>query len=106
VGLERGIGPRTTPADVGYWRGGAHWRRSIAACALRGFTQYAFATFAELNRLFAYVDEDHTPSIRVLEKAAYRREGHLLGAAIKHAQIRNQFLYGITRAEAATLKLP
>lgn len=103
IGLSPGFDIHRVSAEVGYWLGEEFWDRGIAACALRGFTQYAFATFPELNRIFAYVDEDHPPSIRVLEKAAYRREGHLLGAAIKHGQIHHQFLYAITRTEAAKL---
>jgi RimJ/RimL family protein N-acetyltransferase len=99
IGLSPGSDIHRISAEVGYWLGEEYWGRGIAACALGGFTQYAFATFPELNRLFAYVDEDHPASIRVLEKAAYRREGHLLGAAIKQGHIRNQFLYAVTRAE-------
>src|SRR5881409_2044481 len=100
IGLAPGSDIHRISAEVGYWLGEEFWGRGIVASALRGFTQYAFATLPGLNRIFAYVDEDHPPSIRVLEKAAYRREGHLLGASIKHGQIRNQFLYAITRPEA------
>jgi len=103
IGLAPGSDIHRVSAEVGYWLGEEFWGRGIAACALRGFTHYAFTTFPDLNRVFAYVDEDHPSSIRVLEKAAYRREGHILGAAIKHGQIRNQFLYAITRAEAKEL---
>jgi ribosomal-protein-alanine N-acetyltransferase len=101
IGLSPGSDIHRVSAEVGYWLGEQFWGRGIAACALRGFTQYAFATFPELNRLFAYVDGDHPASIRVLEKAGYRWEGHLLGAAIKHGQVRSQFLYAITRQEQA-----
>jgi RimJ/RimL family protein N-acetyltransferase len=101
IGLAPGADIHRVSAEVGYWLGEEFWGRGIAACALAGFTHYAFATFPDLNRIFAYVDEDHPPSIRVLEKAHYRREGHLTGAAIKHGQIHNQFLYAMTRMEAA-----
>jgi RimJ/RimL family protein N-acetyltransferase len=100
IGLMPGTDIHRVSAEVGYWLGEAVWGRGIAACALRGVTQYAFATFTELNRIFAYVDEDHAASIRVLEKAGFRREGHLIGAVIKQGQIRDQFLYAITRAES------
>jgi RimJ/RimL family protein N-acetyltransferase len=103
IGLSRGADIHRISAEVGYWLGEEFWGRGIAACALRGFTEYAFSTFPYLNRLFAYVDEDHPPSIRVLEKSAFRREGQLLGAAIKQGQIRDQFLYAITRAELNSL---
>jgi ribosomal-protein-alanine N-acetyltransferase len=99
IGLEPGTDIHRVSAEVGYWLGEAVWGRGIASCAVQGFTTYSFATFPELNRLFAYVDESHPASIRVLEKGGFRREGHLIGAAIKRGQIRNQFLYAITRIE-------
>jgi RimJ/RimL family protein N-acetyltransferase len=101
IGLLPGSDIQRVSAEVGYWLGEAFWGRGIAAAALVELTRYAFANFAELNRLFAYVDEQHVASIRVLEKAHFRREGHLIGAAIKQGQICNQFLYGITREEVA-----
>lgn len=99
IGLMVGTDIHRASAEVGYWLGESYWGRGIAACALASLADYAFKTFAELNRLFAYVDEDHLPSIRVLEKVGFRREGLLLGAAIKHGVLRNQFIYAITRGE-------
>ncbi len=99
IGLMPGSDIHRVSAEVGYWLGESYWGRGIAACALRGLTDYAFATFADLNRLFAYVDEDHPPSIRVLEKSGFRREGHLIGAAIKVRTLHNQFIYAVTRSE-------
>ena len=99
IGLVPGTDIHRVSAEVGYWLGESFWGRGIAACALSGLTEYAFTTFADLNRLFAYVDEDHPPSIRVLEKAGFRREGRLIGAAMKDGQLHNQFIYAITRGE-------
>jgi ribosomal-protein-alanine N-acetyltransferase len=101
IGLMAGTDIHRVSAEVGYWLGEPYWGRGLATAALVELTQYAFGSFSELNRLFAYVDEQHVASIRVLEKARFRREGHLLGAAIKHGQLRNQFLFALTRAEAA-----
>jgi RimJ/RimL family protein N-acetyltransferase len=100
IGLMPGSDIQRVSAEVGYWLGESFWGRGIAAAALVELTGHAFATFVELNRLFAYVDEKHVASIRVLEKAHFRREGHLIGAAIKQGQICNQFLYAITKTEA------
>ena len=85
---------------LGYSIARAVWGRGLATAALIDLTQYAFSTLTELNRLFAYVDEHHVASIRVLEKARFRREGHLIGAAIKRGRIHNQFVYALTRTEA------
>lgn len=101
IGVMPGTDSQRISAEIGYWLGEAFWGRGIATSALAGMTRYAFDTFPELNRVFALVDEDHPASIRVLEKAGYRREGRLLGAAIKHGIIHDQILYAVTRAEIA-----
>jgi [ribosomal protein S5]-alanine N-acetyltransferase len=103
IGLLLGSDIHRISAEVGYWLGESYWGRGIASCALGGITRYAFATFQELNRVFAYVEEDHLASIGVLEKNHFRREGHLLGAAIKDRRVLNQFIYGITRSEMHAL---
>ncbi len=99
IGLMPGADIHRVSAEVGYWLGEPYWGRGIATAALTELSKYAYSTFSELNRLFAYVDEDHFASIRVLEKARFRREGRLLGAAIKHGRIHNQLLFALTRAE-------
>jgi [ribosomal protein S5]-alanine N-acetyltransferase len=104
IGVAPGADSQRISAETGYWLGEAFWGRGIATCALAGMTHYAFRALPELNRLFAFVDEDHPSSIRVLEKAGFRREGYLLGSAIKHGQIHNQFIYAQTRAEADRVK--
>ena len=101
IGLMPGSDIHRASAEIGYWLGESFWGRGIATAAVVNLVHYAFTTFPELNRLFAYVDEEHLASQRVLKKAHFRREGHLLGGAIKHGKLRNQFLYGLTRAEAA-----
>src|SRR4029079_5417979 len=54
IGLVLGSDIHRASAEVGYWLGETCWGRGIATSALKGFTQYAFATFTELNRLLAY----------------------------------------------------
>ena len=102
IGLVAGSDIHRVSAEVGYWLGEPYWGRGLATAALSELTQNAFRSLSELNRLFAYVDEEHLASIRVLEKARFRREGHLLGAAMKRGQLRNQFLYALTRVEATS----
>ncbi len=99
IGMMPGADIHRVSAEVGYWLGEPYWGRGIATAALSELSKYAFGTFAAMNRLFAYVDEDHTASIRVLEKARFRREGLLIGAVIKHGRIHNQLLFAFTRAE-------
>lgn len=99
IGLTPGSDIHRISAEVGYWLGERFWGRGIATCALQRFARYAFNEISILNRVFAYVDADHPASIRVLEKAGFRQEGKLLGAATKGGRIVDQFLFGITRRE-------
>lgn len=56
---------------VGYWIGSAYWGRGIATRAL-----IAFVTDHEKTRpLYAFVAAHNIGSIRVLEKAGFRRVG-------------------------------
>ena len=56
---------------VGYWIGSAYWNRGIATTAL-----WEFVTACEKTRpLYAFVAAHNTGSIRVLEKAGFRRVG-------------------------------
>jgi RimJ/RimL family protein N-acetyltransferase len=99
IGLVQGSDSQRASVEVGYWLGEAYWGRGIATSALVGATTYAFQSLKEANRVFAYVDEEHTASVRVLEKAGFRREGRLIGSTIKQGELRDQLLYAVTRGE-------
>ena len=101
IGLAPGTDIHRVSAEVGYWLGEAMWGQGIATCALRLFIPYALASFPVCNRLFAYVDEEHAASIRVLEKNGFRQEGRFVGAAVQRGSLRNQLVFGLTRGEVA-----
>jgi RimJ/RimL family protein N-acetyltransferase len=104
IGIAPGSDIHRVSAEVGYWLGESWWGRGIATCALRGLTHLAFEQHTLLNRLYALVDVDHPASIRVLENAGYRREGQLLGCALKAGQLRDQIVYAVTRGEVGRAK--
>ena len=87
-------------AEIGYWLGEAYWGRGITTAALRAVTTYAFTTYG-LSRLFAVPLAANTASIRVLEKAGYRREGVMRRSAIKDGVIQDQALYARTDEDEA-----
>src|SRR5215510_773343 len=64
-------------AEIGYWLGETYWGRGIATEALRAFVPWCFQHFP-ICRLYAYVFEWNPASRRVLEKAGFTLEGHLL----------------------------
>lgn len=66
---------RRTRAEIGYWLGASHWGRGIAGDAVALATRHAFAAHDLLATIFAIVHADNHASLRVLEKAGYRRTG-------------------------------
>jgi len=91
-------------AEVGYWLGTAYWGRGIMTEALRAVTIYAFGEHPELRRLYAVPFATSLASVRVLEKAGYRREARMRQSAIKDGQILDQLLYAILREEIPGLR--
>lgn len=83
-------------AEVGYWIGREFWGRGIMTDAVRAITQYAFDVLG-LVRVFAVPFMTSTPSIRVLEKAGYVREGLMRRSAVKEGRILDQYLYAAYR---------
>jgi RimJ/RimL family protein N-acetyltransferase len=92
IGFVRGSDIERYSAEIGYWLGEAHWGRGIVTEALILVTEHAFRDL-NLLRLFAVPFSDNMPSIRVLEKAGYRREGILRSSSVKYGEPRDQALY-------------
>jgi ribosomal-protein-alanine N-acetyltransferase len=98
IGLVPGTDVERISAEVGYWLGRAVWGRGLATRALRSMTAHAFDALGFV-RLFALPFDFNAASVRVLEKAGYRREGLLRDAAIKEGRVTNYLLYAITRSD-------
>lgn len=96
IGLIPGADVYRHSAELGYWLGEPHWGRGIMTAAVRAITEYAFDQF-DLRRIAARVFEGNVGSIRVLEKAGYRREGRLRHAVVKEGRVLDEFVYGAVR---------
>jgi [ribosomal protein S5]-alanine N-acetyltransferase len=92
IGFIKGSDVERYAAEVGYWLSETHWGRGIVTEALILLTAEIFAR-RELLRLFALPFADNAPSVRVLEKAGYTREGVLRASAVKYGRPRDQILY-------------
>ena len=62
--------------EIGYVLGAAHRGRGHATAAVRALTAMQFKTRPLLLRMEAWVYAYNPASVRVLEKAGYRREGY------------------------------
>jgi RimJ/RimL family protein N-acetyltransferase len=92
IGLEFRDDVNRFTAELGYWLGEPFWGRGIMTDAVRRFTSWAFEHL-EVHRIYASVFDGNDPSIRVLEKAGFEREGRLRASAFKNGRILDQLLY-------------
>lgn len=87
--------------SIGYWMGESFAGRGLMLEALQLVTRHCFVTL-RLHRLEAACIPQNERSIRVLEKAGFRREG-LLHAYLKiNGRWQDHFLYALVADEAAT----
>lgn len=63
-------------AEIGFVLGFAHWGQGLAGEAVALLLDHAFGTLG-LHRIEADVDPRNEPSLRLLEKLGFRREGYL-----------------------------
>ena len=83
-------------AKVGYWIGKEFRGKGIATAALKLITQYAFQHYG-LRRVDAYVRTYNKGSIRVLEKAGFKREGILRKHVLKNGKYYDDYVYAKVR---------
>ena len=92
IGFELKTDVERYSAEVGYWLGEEFWGQGICTSALKAATPYALEVYP-LNRIFATPFSKNLASIRVLEKAGYRREGIMRRSAFKDGRFLDEVLY-------------
>ncbi len=92
IGLTLGQDVHRFTAELGYWLAEPFWNKGIVTKAVNKFTEFAFKKF-KLHRIFASPYACNTPSIKVLEKAGFEREGVLRASAFKNNKVLDQILY-------------
>ena len=85
IGFVRGTDVERFNAEVGYWISEKYWNQGIVSDALTEAIQYYFA-HTEVIRVFATVYEYNPASMRVLEKAGFRKTGIFRKACYKNGQ--------------------
>jgi len=83
-------------AELGFWLAEKHWNRGIMTEAIRLFTPYGMDRF-ELHRIYAYVFSFNRASMRVLEKAGYKKEGILRKDFEKDGRFYDHHVYAKVR---------
>ena len=92
VGVIAREGHEFHKGQFGYWLGHAHWGRGVATLAARALKRHAFSG-DRFKRLEAPVFAWNPPSMRVLEKSGFVREGVLRQSVLKDGQLIDSVLY-------------
>lgn len=96
IGADPGEGVHAKTARFGYWLGEPFWGRGIMTAAVRATTRHIFDHF-DIVRLEAPVFEWNPPSMRVLEKCGFVREGVLRKSVEKDGRIIDAVIYALLR---------
>ena len=94
ISLTPGRDVNRYSAEVGYFVGEQYWNKGYATEALMlvvNFAQYRH----NFKRLFAAVFDFNLASMRVLEKAGFKKEGIMKSSAVKDDKVIDEHLYGL-----------
>ena len=94
ISLTPGRDVNRCSAEVGYFIGEQYWNKGYATEALKMLPTIARLNFG-LIRLYATVFDFNQPSIRVLKKAGFTKEGILKSSAIKNGKVIDEHLYAL-----------
>jgi RimJ/RimL family protein N-acetyltransferase len=90
--------PASGRAEIGYVLGRSHWGQGLMLEAMRGFVAHAFDTLG-LRRLEADVNPLNQPSVRLLERLGFVREGLLRQRWVTKGEVGDSLLFGLLRGE-------
>ncbi len=84
-------------AEIGYWLGEEFWGEGIMTEAIETMVLYVFEKF-EFSRLYAGVFETNPASMRVLEKAGFKKEAIHQKSILKNGRILDEHYYSILKS--------
>ncbi|HWH67903.1 MAG TPA: GNAT family protein, partial [Candidatus Sulfotelmatobacter sp.] len=85
-------------ADFGYWLGEPFWGRGIMTTAARRMVDYIFTHF-DIVRIHAGIFEWNGASMRVLEKAGFRKECVFEQSVFKDGQVIDEHRYSLLKRD-------
>lgn len=85
-------------AEIGYWIGEEYWGKGIGTKAIHLMVDYGFNELS-LNRIFSGVFEYNQPSMRILEKCGFMKEGIFKKAVFKNGNFYDEHRYAILKPE-------
>lgn len=89
--------------ELGYVLNKKYWGQGIIPEAANELMKFGFDVL-ELNRIYAYHDEENPKSGRVMEKIGLLREGRIPAARITKGKVVTDIQYGVTKEVWLTRK--
>jgi len=85
-------------AEVGYSLHRSYWHQGYGTEAVLAGLSYLFDQ-TSVRRIVAHCRESNLPSVRLLEKIGFRREGHFVEDVEVRGRLMNSFWYAMLRSE-------
>ena len=85
-------------AEIGYDLGHAHWGQGIMSEAVREMLAHGFGRM-ELNRVEAIVYPENTPSVRLLERLGFHKEGLLRDYLYSLGEFHDHSIFSLLKRE-------
>ncbi|MBM6617910.1 GNAT family N-acetyltransferase [Bacillus suaedaesalsae] len=87
-------------AEVGYELNKDYWGKGIAKEALEAVVKYGFKHF-QLERIEALIEPDNVPSIKLVEKLGFTREGLLRHYEFTCGKFDDLYMFSILKGETS-----
>jgi ribosomal-protein-alanine N-acetyltransferase len=91
--VQRGV---SQSASLGYWMGARHAGKGFMTAAVRGVLSYAFETL-NLHRVEAACLPHNVPSVRLLQRVGFTREGYARRYLCIDGRWQDHLLYAILK---------
>jgi RimJ/RimL family protein N-acetyltransferase len=83
-------------AEIGYALAREYWGQGLMSEALTALLEYAFSAL-DLNRIEADVDPRNAPSVRVIERLGFQREGFFRERWLVGGETQDSLMLGLLR---------
>lgn len=92
------LGPENAQAEIGYTIAPRHQRRGYGAEAVTRLVDFVFRDLRK-HRLIASLDPANLPSVKLLERVGFRREGLFRQSVLVNGRWADDLVYAVLREE-------
>ncbi|AXI10192.1 N-acetyltransferase [Oceanobacillus zhaokaii] len=89
--------------EIGYELNSSYWGKGIASEALQAVVSYGFENF-NLERIEALIEPPNIPSLKLVEKLGFIREGLLRNYEFTGGKFDDLYMYSLLKQDFAKLK--